>query len=118
VRVSSGVGAGVEARPGRRTVYGEIGLRVGSRDEPLELAGISHLLEHLLFKEGETAGARKNPAFSKIRAAGGDVNAETSFEFTRYYCDVHADAFEEGWQGLSNLVRGTAFHAADLDTAR
>lgn len=114
----NGLVAVIDARPERRTVYCEIGLRVGSRDEPLELAGMSHLLEHLLFKEGETAGARKNPAFSKIRAAGGDVNAETSFERTRYYCDVHADAFEEGWQGLSNLVRGTAFDAADVETER
>jgi zinc protease len=114
----NGLVAVIDARPERRTVYCEIGVRVGSRDEPLALAGMSHLLEHLLFKEGETAGAPKNPAFSKIRAAGGDVNAETSFESTRYYCDVHADAFEEGWRGLSNLVRQTAFDAADVETER
>jgi zinc protease len=114
----NGLVAVIDSRPERRTVYCEIGVRVGSRDEPLALAGMSHLLEHLLFKEGEADGARKNPAFSKIRAAGGDVNATTSFESTSYYCDVHADAFEEGWQGLSNLVRGTAFDAADVETER
>lgn len=114
----NGLVAVIDARPERRTVYCEIGVRVGSRDEPLLLAGMSHLLEHLLFKEGETPGASKNPAFSKIRAAGGDVNAETSFESTRYYCDVHASAFEEGWRGLSNLVRATAFDEADVQTER
>jgi len=93
-------------------------VRVGSRDEPLDLGGISHVLEHLLFKEGEGPGARKNPAFSRIRAAGGSVNATTSFERTNYYCDVSSDAFEEGWRGLASMVAGTAFNAHDVDIER
>ena len=108
----------MDARPSRRTVYCEIGVRVGSRDEELSLGGISHVLEHLLFKEGEGPGARKNPAFSRIRAAGGIVNATTSFERTNYYCDVSADAFEEGWRGLASMVAGTAFNAHDLEIER
>lgn len=114
----NGLTAVIDSRPGRRTVYCEIGVRAGSRNEPLELAGMSHLLEHLLFKEGEAPGARKNPAFSRIRAAGGEVNAMTSFEVTTYYCDVHADAFEEGWRGLSNLVAAASFDAKDVDLER
>jgi zinc protease len=108
----------IDARPARRTVYCEIGVRVGSRDEELSLGGISHVLEHLLFKEGEGPGARKNPAFSRIRAAGGIVNATTSFERTNYYCDVSADAFEEGWRGLAAMVAGTAFNAHDVEIER
>jgi zinc protease len=99
-------------------VYCEIGVRVGSRNEPLELAGISHLLEHLLFKEGEGPGARKNPAFSAIRAAGGEVNATTAFELTNYFCDVSSGAFEEGWRGLASMVTATAFSAHDVDVER
>lgn len=116
--LTNGLVAVIDSRPGRRTVYCEIGVRVGSRNERLELAGISHLLEHLLFKEGEGPGARKNPAFSKIRAAGGDVNAMTAFERTNYFCDVSADAFEEGWRGLSSMVTATAFDAHDVETER
>jgi zinc protease len=118
IELPNGLVAVIDSRPGRRTVYCEIGVRVGSRDEDLQLAGISHLLEHLLFKEGEGAGARKNPAFSKIRAAGGDVNAATEFERTNYFCDVTSDAFEEGWRGLSSMVSGTAFDAHDVDVER
>lgn len=114
----NGLVAVIDARPGRRTVYCEIGVRVGSRNEPLELGGISHLVEHLLFKEGEGRGARKNPAFSKIRAAGGIVNATTSFERTNYFCDVSADSFEEGWRGLASLVTGTGFDARDVEVER
>jgi zinc protease len=114
----NGLVAVIDARPRRRTVYCEIGIRVGSRDEPLDKAGISHLLEHLLFKEGEGPGARKNPAFSRIRAAGGDVNATTAFELTNYFCDVSSDSFEEGWRGLASLVTGTGFDAHDVDVER
>jgi zinc protease len=118
MRLANGLTAVIDSRPGRRTVYCEIGVRVGSRNEPLELAGISHLLEHLLFKEGEGPGARKNPAFSAIRAAGGDVNATTAFELTNYFCDVSSDAFEEGWRGLASMVTATAFKAGDVDVER
>jgi zinc protease len=118
MELPNGFVAVIDSRPGRRTVYCEIGVRVGSRNEDLELAGISHLLEHLLFKEGEGPGARKNPAFSKIRAAGGDVNATTEFERTNYFCDVTSDAFEEGWRGLASMVSATAFDAHDVEVER
>jgi zinc protease len=114
----NGLAVVVDSRPSRRTVYCEIGVRAGSRDEPLELGGISHVLEHLLFKEGEGPAARKNPAFSRIRAAGGIVNAMTSFERTSYFCDVSADAFEEGWRGLASMVAGTGFSARDVEIER
>jgi len=114
----NGLAAVIDSRPGRRTVYCEIGVRVGSRDESLDKAGISHLLEHLLFKEGEGPGARKNPAFSRIRAAGGDVNATTAFERTNYFCDVSSDFFDEGWRGLASLVTGTAFDEHDVEVER
>src|SRR4029077_10743008 len=96
----------------------KVGVRAAPREEPLDKAGISHLLEHLLFKEGEGPGARKNPAFSRIRAAGGIVDDSTSFEVTNYYCDVAADAFEEGWRGLANMVTGTGFTPQDVETER
>lgn len=118
MRLPNGLVAVIDSRPERRTVYCEIGVRAGSRNEPLALAGMSHLLEHLLFKEGEAPGSRKNPAFSRIRAAGGEVNATTSFERTNYYCDVHGDAFEEGFRGLSDLVTAVGFDARDLEVER
>src|SRR5215510_4071169 len=65
----------VDARPGSRTVFAEIGVRVGSRDEPESLAGMSHLLEHLLFEEGSAA-------FTALRGYGANVNASTDFELT------------------------------------
>src|SRR5262249_41082805 len=71
-----------------------------------------------LFKEGEGPGARKNPAFSAIRAAGGEVNATTAFELTNYFCDVSSESFEEGGRGLSNMVTPPAFHPRDVEVQR
>ena len=117
---ANGLPVSIDARPGSRTVFIQIGVRVGSRDESLQLAGISHLLEHLLFKEGhgEGEGGRRNPAFSALRAAGGVINASTEFELTEYHADLPAERFEEGWRALVSLVTETAFRDEDVDRER
>ncbi|HKY32353.1 MAG TPA: pitrilysin family protein [Candidatus Polarisedimenticolia bacterium] len=114
---SNGAAAVVEQRPGSGTVFIRIGVRAGSRDEPLDQAGISHLLEHLLFREGH-GGTRRNPAFSELREAGAVVNASTDFELTEYHADVPADRVEEGWAALFSLVTGTGFDEQDLQQER
>lgn len=59
-------------------------VKTGSRDEPEKLAGISHFLEHMLFK-----GTEKYPTplsiSSTIDAIGGEFNAFTSKEYTGFY---------------------------------
>lgn len=64
-------------------VMTQVWYRVGSADEPVGLTGISHLLEHMMFK-----GTAKVPAgeFSRLVAhVGGDDNAYTTDEFTVYF---------------------------------
>ena len=115
---SNGLEVVVERRPGTRTVFMEIGVRVGSRDEPLALAGMSHLLEHLLFKEGHDPAARRNPAFSALRAVGAEINASTDFELTEYHADVPAGRFLQGWDALVALVTATDFSDDELRRER
>src|ERR1044071_558422 len=59
----------------------------GSVDENQHLgAGLSHILEHMLFK-----GTKTNPASAitrKVQDAGGYINAYTSFDRTVYWIDV------------------------------
>jgi predicted Zn-dependent peptidase len=118
VSCPNGLQAVVDARPGSRTVLVRLAVRAGSRDEPEGLAGMSHLLEHLLFQEGHGETARRNPAFSALRQAGGLVNASTDFELTEYHADLPADRFAEGWDALVSLVTGTAFDAKDVERER
>lgn len=60
-------------------------VRTGSRDEPAKLAGISHFLEHMLFKGTEkyTSPLALSTAIDSI---GGEFNAFTSKEYTGFLC--------------------------------
>jgi predicted Zn-dependent peptidase len=58
----------------------------GSRDETPEVAGVSHFLEHMMFKGTDTRGPLDiNREFDEI---GADYNASTSEEMTNYYAAV------------------------------
>ena len=61
-------------------------VRTGSRDETMDINGVSHFLEHMLFKGTETMGPLEvNQAFDKT---GAQFNAFTSEESTVYYAAV------------------------------
>src|SRR2546423_2584339 len=62
----------------------------GSTDEDQHLgAGLSHILEHMLFKGTKTRG--KNVIAQKIQDVGGYINAYTSFDRTVFWIDVPKD---------------------------
>ncbi|OUU75341.1 MAG: hypothetical protein CBC29_03325 [Methylococcaceae bacterium TMED69] len=72
-------------QPDRRSpvVINQIWYKVGSVYEPSGITGISHFLEHLMFKGTKNL---KEGEFSKIVASGGgNENAFTSFDYTGYY---------------------------------
>ena len=83
-------------------------VRAGSSLETPEQAGISHLLEHMVFK-----GTQRRPkgAISQaVEAVGGYLNAYTSFDRTVYLTDMPA----EHWALGMDIVRDMAFNAAIL----
>ncbi|WP_447979183.1 M16 family metallopeptidase [Candidatus Nitrospira bockiana] len=70
----------------------QIWYKVGSRNEVMGRAGLSHMLEHMMFK-----GTERNPkgTFSRtIRKNGGNDNAFTSQDFTAYFENLAADRVE------------------------
>ena len=67
----------------------QIWYRVGSRDENIGKTGLSHLLEHMMFKGTKKHGPK---TFSQaIQRAGGTDNAFTSKEYTGYFEQLAAD---------------------------
>ena len=64
-------------------VMTQIWYRVGSADEPLDKGGISHVLEHMMFKG--TADVSSDDYERLIAKFGGVNNAFTSYDFTGYY---------------------------------
>ncbi|MGM8870690.1 M16 family metallopeptidase [Psychrobacter sp. 2Y5] len=61
----------------------QIWYRVGSADEPVDKGGISHLLEHMMFKG--TADVSSDDYERLIAKFGGSNNAFTSYDYTGYY---------------------------------
>lgn len=68
-------------------VVQQIWYRVGSMDEVTGKTGISHALEHMMFKGTKTVPAGEFSA--RIASAGGRENAFTSYDYTAYFQELH-----------------------------
>ena len=67
---------------------------IGARDEAPEQSGVSHFLEHLLFKG--TADRSAQEISRAVDRVGGDINAFTSKEYTAFFCRLPARYAVEG----------------------
>jgi predicted Zn-dependent peptidase len=86
----------------------------GSRDEPDPKAGVSHFIEHLLFKGTASYDARQIAEI--FDALGGELNAATSREHTVVYARVPDDRLETALDVMGEMVFAPAF--AELDAER
>ena len=87
-RLESGVRVVSDPTPGAASAAVSIWIGAGSRDEPAELAGAFHFLEHLLFKG--TARRSAHDLNMAIDSVGGELNAFTSKESTAFFARVPA----------------------------
>ena len=99
---------------GVRSVALGFWIGAGSRDESDEAAGISHFLEHLLFKGTERFTAQE--IAETFDALGGELNAATSREHTVVYARVPDHHLETAVEVMRDMVFAPAF--ADLDAER
>ncbi len=82
-------------------------VRSGSRYEDGIKKGISHFLEHTVFK-----GTKKRSAFEisrEIEKIGGELNAYTSPEYTLFYVKLLSKHAEKGFDVLSDIVKNAIF---------
>ncbi len=89
---------------------------VGARDEPEELSGVSHFLEHLLFKGTATKTARE--ISQTVDRVGGDINAFTAKEYTAYYCRLPARHQALGVALLGEVLTTPALRDDDIGNER
>lgn len=90
-------------------------LGVGSRDEAPELAGISHFLEHMLFR-GTAAFASSLDLERAFEEIGGAVNAATDVETTCYHSRLQPDCLKRGAELFAEMLRRPTWK--DLETER
>ena len=88
----------------------------GSRDEPGELAGASHFLEHLLFKGTERRSAAA--IAEALDEVGGDCNAFTTKEYTTFYIRLLAEHLSLGLDILSDIMWAPALREGDIEAER
>ena len=91
-------------------------VRAGSATEPAARQGLSHFLEHLLFKRTRR---RSNAEIAReIDRLGGDVDAFTTREYTGFYCRTLDTRFAEALDLVADVVLSPAFGAADVEVER
>ena len=91
-------------------------VRAGSADEPRERQGLSHFLEHVLFKKTRRRSTLE--VAREIDRLGGDVDAFTTREYTAFYAHTLDTAFPRALDLLADVVLGSAFGAEHVETER
>ncbi len=88
-------------------------LKAGSRDEPAEYSGISHLLEHVLFRGTENRTSRE--ISEEVENAGGEINGFTGKELTCYYTLALRETFDQVTDVLFDLVSSPLIDEESLE---
>ncbi|MBA4418699.1 MAG: hypothetical protein C0392_12445 [Syntrophus sp. (in: bacteria)] len=102
-----------EQRKGAGVVAIQVWVKVGSRYERHREAGITHFIEHLIFKGSEKV--KGNEMASRIESLGGNINAFTSYDNTVYHIVVPKMAFDEGLELLVDAVHNPAFPREEVE---
>ncbi|NJM05609.1 insulinase family protein [Candidatus Gracilibacteria bacterium] len=90
--------------------------RVGSRNEPSGCTGISHWVEHMLFKG--TPNMPRGSLDRTIARNGGTFNGFTWIDYTAYYETLPADRIELGLQIESDRMVNALFEDEEVDSER
>ena len=105
-----------EAMPGVRSVAFGAWVRAASIHESRERMGVSHLLEHMVFK-GTAARSARDIALA-LEQLGGSLDAYTAREHTSYQARVLDEHLEQAADVLADLVFRPALRAEDLKLER
>ena len=103
-----------ERIPGVRSVALGFWIGAGSRDEPVPRAGVSHFIEHLLFKGSSRYSAQDIAEI--FDGLGGELNAATSRETTVVYARIPDDRLETAIDVMADMVYRPSF--TDVDSER
>ena len=90
-----------------------VAVNTGSRDESKDVWGISHLLEHVVFRATKT---RSSFQMSKeIEGAGGEMNAFTAKEITAFYGVTIRDTADTAKSLVADIVCNPLINESDVD---
>jgi predicted Zn-dependent peptidase len=96
-----------------KSISAGIWVKTGSRDESDQLAGVTHFLEHMLFKGTENRSAYD--IAQSMESVGGYLNAFTSTEYTCYFARCLDTKLDKALDVLSDMVRNSIFPEEELE---
>ncbi|MBI4468939.1 MAG: insulinase family protein [Acidobacteria bacterium] len=99
-----------------RSVSTGIWIKSGSRHEPMEQSGISHFIEHMLFK-GTSRRTPQEIAY-ETDALGGHLDAFTSHEMAAYSIKILDEHLPRGFDLITDLVTGPIFSEKEFEKER
>lgn len=112
-RLPNGLTVAVEPMSGVETLAVGLYADVGSRSEPDGLAGLAHMVEHMVFKG---AGNRDARAIAEaVEDKGGSLNAWTARDHTVFHARLLADDLSLGLDLIADLVRAPHLAADELE---
>ena len=94
----------------------QVWYRVGSRNEEWGKTGLSHVLEHMMFKGTEKVGAEE--FLRIIQENGGNFNAFTSYDYTGYYENLSSDRIQVAIDLESDRMQNLILRQEDFLTER
>ncbi|NLV16927.1 MAG: insulinase family protein [Syntrophomonadaceae bacterium] len=103
----------IEELPYVRSAAVGVFIRTGSKHEPPELGGISHFIEHMLFKGTSSRSARQ--IAEVFEGMGGQLNAYTSKEYTCFYARVLDENIELAIEVLFDMLFDSAINQKDVE---
>ncbi|MEI6101822.1 MAG: pitrilysin family protein, partial [Eubacteriales bacterium] len=112
-KLKSGISVVCQQVPNFHSVSIGLWVRAGSVTETDAENGLSHLIEHMLFKGTEKRTAKQ--IAMEVDNMGGQINAFTAKECTCYYIKVIRDKMKEGIEVLADLFLNSVFDEGELE---
>lgn len=111
--LSNGVRVVSEYHPHSKSVSIGVWVLSGTRDEHPNDVGLSHFVEHLVFKGTKSRNAYQ--IAKSLESLGGELNAYTTRESTTYHCTVLKEDWSIGLEVLSDLVCNMSLSQKDFE---
>ncbi len=112
-RTDGGIPVVTEFIPGCESSGYMVAVGTGSRDETKEIFGISHLLEHVVFRE--TKNRTSYQMSKEIEGAGGETNAFTGRELTAFFGVTIKETKEVAKEMVSDIVANPLINDKDVE---
>ena len=91
----------------------QVWVKAGSANETEKEAGITHFIEHMIFKGTKKRGPGE--IARSVEAAGGSINAYTSYDRTVYYVELPSEAALLGLDILLDAVQNATFDPVEIE---